>query len=169
MRKRSIALIGMPGAGKSGVGKRLAEKLGLAFIDTDALVEKSEGMAVADVFAQKGEAYFRAREREAVQQAAKKCAVISCGGGVPLWEENVRALQQNGTVVYLYATVQTLCAHVGNGAGRPLLAGDARERIEKLFAERAAAYRAAADAVIVTDGKSVEEVADEAARLWRSV
>ena len=167
MAKRGVALIGMPGAGKTGVGKRVAQLLGRAFIDTDASVEKSEGMSVSDIFAQKGEPYFRAREREAVAAAAHKCAVISCGGGAALDSENARVLKEHCTVAYLAASLETLVAHVGNGAGRPLLDGDVRKKTEELLALREGTYTRVADITVNTDGKSVEEVAAEIVRAVR--
>lgn len=165
--KRAVALIGMPGAGKSGVGKRLAAKLGLAFFDTDAMVERAERKRVPEIFAEHGEAYFRAAEQEAVRRATGKRAVVSCGGGTPMFAENAALLKARCTVLYLYAAQEALCAHVGDGRGRPLLSGDPQAAIRKLLAERDPVYRALADRIIDTAGKSVEEVAEEAAAFVR--
>lgn len=167
MRKRGVALIGMPGTGKSAVGKRLAAKLGYAYTDTDAMVEKSEGMTVSEIFERHGEPYFRAREREAVAQAATKCAVISCGGGAVCDSENVRVLRENCTVVYLSSSLQTLFAHVRNGEGRPLLKEDVLASLTRLLADREEIYKSAAHCTVMTDGKSLEDVADEVARCVR--
>ena len=161
MRKKSIALIGMPGAGKSSVGAAVAQKLNVKLIDTDTLVEETVGCSISALFAERGEAYFREKESEAIRSAVRQTAVIACGGGAVLRPQNAQVLRENATVVYLAATEETLSAHVGDGDGRPLLSGDARARVRALLREREKTYLACADVVVRTDGKSIEETAAE--------
>jgi shikimate dehydrogenase len=99
--KQNIVLIGMPGSGKSTIGKALAEKLGRAFTDTDGIITERYGI-ISDIFAQKGEEYFRNIEALAVKETAKKNGVvIATGGGAVLRQENVTALKQNGVIFFL--------------------------------------------------------------------
>ena len=155
----------MMGSGKSTVGPLLAERLGGPFVDTDAAVEAAAGLSVADLFAREGEAGFRARERAAIEAAAGQGAVVALGGGAVAQPGVLARLREGGTLVYLRATLETLLARVGSGAGRPLLeAADApAAALEALLAARAAYYESA-DLVIDTDGRTPAEVADEVAR-----
>lgn len=159
--KKPIALVGMPGAGKSSVGRCLAQKLGLAFNDSDDCVEQSERMVIADIFARYGEARFRAAETSALKKLAELRGVISCGGGIVVTEQNRRILQQDCFTVYLCATADTLCERVGDGATRPLLQGDVRNKIDALYAARADLYAACNHCTVHVDGKTVERIADE--------
>jgi shikimate dehydrogenase len=115
----NIVLIGMPGSGKTAVGKIIAQKLGREFIDTDSEVERASKMPIPDIFKAYGEDYFRALEAQAVRKAAAKCAVvISTGGGVPMSEANRRAIAQNGFTCYIERELEKLQTD-----GRPLSAG----------------------------------------------
>lgn len=158
---RHLVLIGLMGSGKSTVGERCAERLEIPFVDTDAAVEADTGRTVPELFAT-GESAFRAEERRVVAAIAarREPHVVACGGGVVLDPTNAAALRANGTVVWLRATPATLAARVGDGAGRPLLAGaDVEVRLTELAAARADAYAAAADAVVDTDGRTLGDVA----------
>ncbi len=159
MRNR-IALIGMPAAGKSRVGGILAQQLGVPFLDTDALVEESAGRTIPEIFADCGEQAFRNLETDAIRLATRaERAVLSCGGGAILREENVRLLKAFGTVVWLNASAKTLFARAENGRGRPLLAENAEQKIQALLVVREPLYRAAADCIVTTDGKDAQTVA----------
>jgi shikimate kinase len=133
-------------------------------VDTDELVEAAHGSTVAEIFASEGEDAFRALERDAVASASASSEplVIACGGGAVLDEESRESLRASGTVVWLRADPETLSARVGRQPGaRPLLAGaSATATLEQLAAARADAYAAAAHAVVVTDGRTQDEVAD---------
>lgn len=161
MTERGIALIGMPGAGKSSVGKILADRLDRPFIDIDAQIEQDTGLLVSEIFARFGEAKFRALESETVVRAVAEIAVVSCGGGVVTVPRNVEVLRENCTVIYLAATVDTLVARVGGAQTRPLLCGDARGKLLELAAQRERIYRASCDDCVETDGKTLEEIAEE--------
>lgn len=142
----NIILIGMPGSGKSAVGKRIANLAGREFADTDALIEAACGSAPADIIKNRGEAYFREREAEAIARAGKeKGRVIATGGGAVLREENVLALRQNGFIVYLARAAERLAR-----GDRPLSAGPGS--IETLLAERLPLYERYADARVDNDG-----------------
>jgi shikimate kinase len=157
-----IILAGFMATGKTEVGRRLAQRLGRAFVDTDALVEADAGSTVASIFAAEGEAAFRARERAAVERACGMLdAVIAIGGGALLDAENRRRLTAAGAVVCLTATPQEILRRVGNAASRPLLRGPGNrlERIRTLMAERAPVY-ALATHTVDTTGLSVDQITD---------
>ena len=170
MTARHVALVGMMGSGKTTVGRLLAARLGRPLVDTDDLVARDAGRSVAEVFATEGEAGFRARERAALVEACGPGPprVVACGGGVVLDAANRARLAADAFVVWLRARPATLAARVGDGAGRPLLAGPpgaVRERLATLAAGREDRYREVADAVVDTDDREPAEIADEIARL----
>jgi shikimate dehydrogenase len=144
-KMKNIVLIGLSGSGKSTLGALAAERFGLDFLDTDAEVEKGEAMPITEIFSKCGEARFRDLETEAVRAAARReRTVIACGGGVILREENMRALRENGFVIFLDRPPAQIAAEL-DGRARPLLAGGA-DRIYALSRERRALYTAYADA-----------------------
>jgi shikimate kinase len=149
------------GAGKTVVGQVCAARLGRAWVDTDDLLEQLAGRTIPELWAE-GEPTFRRWEREAIDQVAASPVplVISCGGGAVLDADNRRALRAAGTVVWLRATPQTLAERVGDGSGRPLLAGDPAGTLARLARLREPAYEAAAHVVIDTDGRSTGDVTD---------
>ncbi len=160
---RHLVLVGLMGAGKTTVGELCAQRLGRAFLDTDAIIEAVTGTLVTEVFAGVGETGFRDFEREAVANAcaALEPAVISCGGGAVLDPENRRRIQGAGFVVWLDAPPAVLAARVQSSHGRPLLVGsDPETTLNRLRELRHAAYEAVADAAVDTGGRTVDEVTD---------
>jgi len=158
---RSVVLIGMPGAGKSVVGRAVAARLGWPFVDTDDLVVQRVGRPVTAIFQEQGEGAFRRLERLAVRRAAAAHpAVIGTGGGVVLDERNLQALRRRGLLIWLQAPPEVLLSRLGPAAAdRPLLAADPPGRLEALLRARAARY---AEADITLDGtRPVDEVAEE--------
>lgn len=140
-----IVLIGMRGAGKSTVGRRLAWGLSVPFYDTDRMIEKQAGMKIPEIFGTYGEAGFRQCEREVIAALGGEDAVIATGGGVVLDPQNVLALRRGSTVIYLQAPVSVLAARV-TGSDRPSLTGaPPAEELGDLLDQRAPLYRAAAD------------------------
>jgi len=145
---RPIALVGMPAAGKSTVGPLIATALGLPFADLDALIEARTGMAVADIFATQGEPAFRAIERDTVAGLlAEGPCVVALGGGAFVNPETRGLVRRGARTLWLRTDLETLSRRVGDGAGRPLLAGDPKAALARLEAARAAAY-AEADHVV---------------------
>ncbi|HVN86988.1 MAG TPA: shikimate kinase [Candidatus Binatia bacterium] len=157
----TVILTGFMGTGKTAVGQRLAERTGATFLDTDAMVERTEACSIDRIFAEHGEPYFRAAERRAVAQAVTNTdAVIATGGGAIVDDENYRRLHAAGPIVCLSADPETIVGRTRRGEARPLLAGrDALERVRDLLAARAAAY-AKADLTIDTSSLAVDEVVD---------
>jgi shikimate kinase len=158
---KHLVLVGLMGAGKTTVGRRCAQLLERDFVDTDDVVVRLAGMPVPEFFAANGEPAFRALERQAV---ADVCAspvplVIACGGGSVVDADNRRCLAGSGFVVWLRAPVAVLTERVGEGADRPLLAGDPRGNLARLLALREPAYEAVADAVVDTEGLGIDDVA----------
>ena len=116
-----VYLVGMPGSGKSTAGQALAEVLGLPFVDLDEQIERAAGSPVAEIFRDQGEPGFRALERDALERAAAgPPAVVACGGGVPLREDNRELMRSTGTVVALDVPVGRLWTRVAAGIPRPL-------------------------------------------------
>jgi shikimate kinase/3-dehydroquinate synthase len=156
-----VALIGLSGAGKSAVGRSLALRRGWRLADTDALVEASAGMTVADVFATEGEVGFRARELDALRAALAGAdpVVVACGGGLPAQPDAWELLRREATVVWLDCPDEVLLDRLGAAGDRPLLHSDPAGRLRELRAARETAFAAADLRVDVSDG-DVEDVAD---------
>jgi len=159
---QNIALIGFMAVGKSAIGRNLARKLRRRFVDLDRLLEKAEGLKVVEIFAQKGEAYFRQLEKRtlaAVLQADGQ--VIATGGGVVTDDESLSLLRDNSLVIGLRASVDTLLARAGSSVKRPLLKGtNRRARVEELLRQREARY-AQAHVTIDTTDLSIDQVVEK--------
>ena len=159
--QRNVVLVGFMGTGKSCVGKLLAERLGLTFLDMDEFIVKRTGKPVPRIFAEDGEPRFRALERGlAAELSARRGLVIATGGGIVLDPHNIKNLSRTGLVVCLSATPEAIETRVGNDTNRPLLAsGNKREKIAALLEKRRPLY-AALPHHVDTTGLSVGEVAD---------
>ena len=160
-KNRNIILIGYMGSGKSTVGRKAARAVEYNFLDTDALIEKEEGMTIAKLFEEKGEPYFREKETETIRKliAEPKGNIIATGGGLPMKEGNAELLKELGTVIYLKAETDTLMKRLSGDNARPLLKnGDLREKIETMLAIRGPVYEACADLVLQTDNMSFYEI-----------
>lgn len=157
----NIVLCGMPGSGKTTVGRLLAERLHTDLVDTDAVIVERYG-EINRIFAGHGEEYFRDIETRVIKEVAGKFsdAVISVGGGAVLRGENVQHLKETGRIIYLCADSQTLVKRLEGDKSRPLLKGDTAERIGALMSARAGIYRACADFIIETDGLSPEKIVE---------
>ena len=163
--KDIIYLIGFMGAGKTTIGKICAQRLNRFWADTDAVIEEEVGQSVEEIFAQKGEEYFRNLETQIVAKLSEQAsAIISCGGGLVLREENLKLMRSKGCVVYLRATADTLIKRLQNDECRPLLnrKGETlEERISELLEKRVSYYESVADIIIDTDSKLPIEIAEE--------
>ncbi len=137
--KKNIVLIGMPGCGKTAVGRELSALLHMVLVDTDQMVEQAEGRAIPDIFAQEGEQAFRDKETAAAKQAAAmEHVIIATGGGMVLREENMRALVQKGIIFFRDRDLEAILGQ--DLSDRPLLRGDAK-RIYDLYQQRIGLYR----------------------------
>ncbi|MFD8254588.1 shikimate kinase [Streptomyces werraensis] len=155
-----LVLTGPMGVGKSTVGQLLADRLGVGYRDTDDDIVAAEGRAVSDIFVEDGEPAFRALEKEAVRQAlATHDGVLALGGGAVL-DPDTRALLAGERVVYLSMDVEEAVRRTGLGAARPLLAVNPRKQWRELMEARRHLYEETATAVVPTDGRTPEEVAE---------
>jgi len=160
----TAVIIGAPGAGKTSVGRRVAERLGLPFADSDHLVEQHAGARVADIFVDQGEAHFRQLEQEAIAEAVRDFdGVLSLGGGAVM-TQGTPELLAGIPVVWLEVDLSEAVSRVGMNASRPLLLGNVRGTLATLLRERAPVYEALATVRIQTTGKSLRVVVDDVCR-----
>ncbi len=156
----TIALSGMMGAGKTTVGRALADRLGRRLVDTDDEIVRWVGRSIPEIFATEGESAFRRYEAVVVRElAAVPDLVLALGGGTVLADGPVADLTLTGVLVHLDVPTATLAARVGTGSGRPLLTGDAAARIAEVAAARHDRYHEVADVVVEAD-RPVDEVVD---------
>ncbi|HEV2110611.1 MAG TPA: shikimate kinase AroK [Gammaproteobacteria bacterium] len=156
-----LFLIGPMGAGKTAIGKELARQLGLGFLDADQEIERRTGADIPLIFEKEGEAGFRRREREIIQELTQRDhLVLATGGGAVLDPANREALSR-GFVIYLKATVGAQAARTGRNRNRPLLqSGDPTAKLEELFAVRAPLYESLAQLTVDTDSGQVRRIAE---------
>jgi shikimate kinase len=157
-----ILLVGMMGAGKSSVGKRLADRLDRPFFDVDAWIEDEEGVSISTIFQTRGEAAFRNTEAKVLVSflANPVASVLSVGGGA-VTEARNRTAMGDKRVVWLRATDATLASRVGDGSDRPLLAGkDAATELARLSQVRAPMYSEVADVVVDVDDLTLDDVVE---------
>ena len=161
--KKNIVLIGMPGCGKSAVGRELSAILHMVLVDTDRMVEQADGRAISEIFAQESEAFFRDRETAAAKQAASMTGVIiATGGGMVLREENMQALRENGVVFFRDRDLADILG--GDLSDRPLLSGD-KQRIYDLYEQRIHLYRKYANHTI-SNTNTAREAAQRIAAIY---
>ena len=162
----NLFLIGFMGAGKSSVSRGLGSLLGREVVEMDQRIAQSEGMTIPEIFAQKGEPYFRACETALLESFAQgQPRIVSCGGGVPLREENVAAMRESGTVVLLTASPEVILERVKDSEERPLLQGHKDvPYIAALMEQRRPKYEAAADITVDTSRLNIEEVCRQVLR-----
>lgn len=163
LKRTNLYLVGMMGAGKTTVGRKLANRLGYRFLDTDALIEQTAGKPITELFAQAGEAAFRALETQVLAQvSAHTCLVVATGGGIVTQPMNWSYLR-HGIVIWLDVPIPVLVSRLSGDTSRPLLKGlngvDATAKLETLLAERGDRY-ALADVCIAYEGRSVGKTCD---------
>lgn len=160
---KNIVLIGLMGCGKSTIGRKLQTLLGYPLVDTDQLIEEKAGMAVAEIFARRGEPYFREVESAVLNELSapgNPRRIIATGGGIIGRKANRKLLSQLGYVVWLQAPVDVILQRTGRNRDRPLLQTEnPREKIERLLAERSPLYHEIADLELETAGLETEEIA----------
>src|SRR5579863_1706164 len=148
------------GAGKTAIGRELARQLKLDFLDADQEIERRTGADVALIFEKEGEAGFRRRERETIEELTRReDLVLATGGGAVLDPANREALKSRGFVIYLKASVSAQAARTGHNRNRPLLDTDDRvARLEQLFVARAPLYEELAQITVDTDSGHVRDI-----------
>ncbi len=157
MARRSVFLVGPMGAGKTTVGRRLAQSLGLEFLDSDEEIERRTGTTIPIIFEIEGEAGFRRREHKVLSElTAQPGLVLATGGGAVLLPENRELLRSRGTVVYLRTSVSEQMRRTRSSTHRPLLAtDDPEERLRQLALEREPLYESVADITVDSPGRKV--------------
>ncbi len=165
--KRCIVLVGMMGAGKTSIGRRLANLLHMPFLDADAEIEKAANLTIPEIFAQYGEAHFReGEERVVARLLAGGPAVIATGGGAFMSEATRAACRENGVTVWLRADVPVLLERVRKKANRPLLNNpDPEAVLRRLLTEREPIYRLADIVIASRDGPHQTVIAELIAAL----
>ena len=157
-QKRNIYLTGFMTSGKSSVGLRLAAETGRPFVETDDLVCRKAGMTIPDIFEQAGEEAFRTLETQVLRDLVSQDGlIVSCGGGLPLKEENRKLIRASGTIVLLTVHMETVLKRMGKEA-RPLLDALSPEEIRSLMKAREKAYLSAYDIKLATDERSIESL-----------
>lgn len=160
MAPRAI-IIGAPGAGKTSVGRRVAERLGVEFHDSDAAIEKRAGKPVSDIFLSDGETEFRRLEREVIAESLKDIdGVLSVGGGAVLDPDTREAFSRH-TVVWLEVDLGNATKRVGMNSARPLLMGNVRGTMTTMLNERTPLYEEVATVIIDTSGRPLKDVVDD--------
>ena len=156
-----LVFVGAPGSGKTTIGKQVAQKLGVEFIDVDNEIEMDEKTTISDIFVKKGEAHFRQLERAKISELLNSFnGVLSLGGGSVL-DETTRQALAIAPVVWLKVSSGDASSRVGLGLSRPVLMGNVRSTLVKLLEERTPLYEEVADWEIDTSKKSIEEVVQE--------
>lgn len=156
---KNIILVGFMGTGKTAVGKELAKRLKMKFVDMDDIIEEREGMKISEIFVKKGEPYFRKVEKEVAKEISEQPnLVVAAGGGAVIDEENVKNLKSNGVMICLTASPDKIMERTKGYSHRPLLdVSDPSKSISELLAKRAA-YYARANYQVDTTNLTVDEV-----------
>lgn len=143
-----LFLCGFMGCGKSALGRALARRLRLPLIDTDEYIVEQEGMSIPDIFAQKGEPYFRKVEAEAIRSLCSRNAVVACGGGAMLNPETAAAARAAGKVILIDQTFAVCYSRIQGDPNRPIVQQNTKEQLEAIYQARDKVYRAHANVIV---------------------
>lgn len=166
---KNVFLIGFMGAGKTTVGRVLADRIGYLYLDADEVIEKNAGKSISAIFSEHGEEYFRDLESESLKSiSAAERQVVATGGGVVMRDENWETMKNAGITVYLKAPVEVIWERIRHSTTRPLLqVGNPLETARALLDRRSPLYEKA-DLIVDTEKLTVEEVAWELIRSLKS-
>ena len=168
--KQNIVLIGLMGSGKTSVAKCLEDKLSsMTYVDTDIEIEKLENKTISQIFAEKGEDYFRHLESWVAEKFAQiPKLIIATGGGIAQNEQNLENLRKKGVIFYLSADIETLCKRLESDNTRPLLENcNTAERLSEILERREGNYKKA-DHIIEIANKTPEQIAEEIIKIYES-
>ena len=159
----NLVLIGFMGAGKTTMSDYFSTMFAMDSVEMDQVIARREGMTIPDIFEVHGEEYFRNCETDLlIEMQSRKNTVISCGGGVPMRDRNVAEMKKNGRVILLTATPETILERVKDDHSRPLLENNKNiPFIQSLMDKRREKYEAAADIIVPTDGRSIQDIGEE--------
>ena len=166
---KNLVLVGFMGSGKTSAGKLAAQRLGMTFVDMDAVIEQRHGQTISKMFETRGEAFFRQRERALVRElASEQDRVVATGGGIVLDGNNLRDFSRTGIVICCWVDAKVAYERTKDAKHRPLLGtdGDPLARVEALLHEREALYKAVS-LRIDPSAMSVEQQADEIVRMYK--
>ena len=159
---QNIILIGPMGSGKTTVGKQLAKRLRLDFVDSDHMIEERCGVSISTIFDIEGEDGFRKRETKMLGELCEQNGIVLATGGGAITKEENRILLRKGYVIYLKTSIETQIARTQKNYNRPLLDNvDAEEKLRQLMEERGALYEQEADLVVISGERIVSKVVDE--------
>ncbi|HKB57009.1 MAG TPA: shikimate kinase [Lacunisphaera sp.] len=164
----NLYLVGFMGTGKSTVGRQVARQLGFQFLDSDHEIERAQARPVAKIFAEDGEARFRALEREFVEHGhpAEKC-VVACGGGLVVPPGMLELLRGRGVVMCMHAPIDTILRRTMHTTHRPLLqVENPEQRLRELYAQREEIYRRTGT-IVLTDSRPLREIVAHVLRVYR--
>lgn len=160
--KENVFFIGFMGTGKSTIGKEVARRLNLDFIDTDILIEQQFGMSIPKIFEKHGEDHFRILENQLIMDLTCGCnSIISTGGGAPLYHGNMEIMKKSGLIITLETSPTILWSRLRDCEDRPILQKyNTFEKFDRLYIDRKSIYDKA-DIIIKTDGKSIDQIVYE--------
>ncbi|MFT5388262.1 MAG: shikimate kinase [Candidatus Omnitrophota bacterium] len=170
MGQKNIVFIGFMGSGKTLVSRELEKSLPYKRISTDDLIEEREGITIAEIFEQKGEAYFRSLEKIVIDEISQQCGlIVDCGGGVVLNPKNIEKLRKTGIVINLAVTAEQVLKNTKGSTHRPLLQDDdPLKKIRTLLDERRPLYKNA-DYSIISDGRPIPELIQDVLKVIENV
>lgn len=164
----NLYLVGFMGTGKSTVGRGVARRIGFRLLDSDHEIERMQGRAIPEIFAQDGEPAFRVMERQFIEigHPAER-TIVACGGGLVVQPGMLALLQSKGVVVCLHASLETVLERTQRHRNRPLLeVEDPMARIRQLYAQREAIYKRSGS-LVLTDGRPLNDIVAHVTRVWR--